>query len=151
MILAPAAAERNTKTAAEEWRESGVQELQEFRSCRISGNHSVCRKFALITVRLFALEKLSAPHPPSIPPLWPRDLCAMLFRFQSPPQPHAVPARRYDFPKEAPEFLTCLIPKRRLIFQCNTGDPGLEDVVDPESVGIHCIVSGSSLMARKLR
>jgi hypothetical protein len=31
MILAPAAAERNTRTAAEEWRESGV------RSCRSSG------------------------------------------------------------------------------------------------------------------
>ncbi len=33
----------------------------------------------------------------------------------------------------------------------NTGDPGLEDVVGPESIQIHCIVSGSSLMASPLR
>jgi hypothetical protein len=32
MILAPAAAERNTRTAAEEWRESGVAGVQELQN-----------------------------------------------------------------------------------------------------------------------
>jgi hypothetical protein len=37
-------------------------------------------------------------------------------------------------PDSLPLKRGCRIGKRRLCINCNTGDPGLEDVVGPESV-----------------